>query len=115
MSARTDPWRALMALLRPDAHRWLGLGVLMATGSGLALTGPLVVRRLVDRSTMGATTGELARLAAIFLVVAVVTQLIAVGVAWCATVVAWTTSLTSPGSNPCSRARASIPAATARP
>jgi len=47
MSATTARWRALGALLRPDAVRWAGLGALVAVGSGLILTGPLIVRERV--------------------------------------------------------------------
>jgi ABC-type multidrug transport system fused ATPase/permease subunit len=70
----------------------MGLGAIVALGSGLSLSGPLVVRRIVDRANDGATAGELVRLAALFLALAVATQLIAVGVAWFATVAAWTTT-----------------------
>jgi ATP-binding cassette, subfamily B, bacterial len=79
-------------LLRPDARRWAVLGVLVAIGSGFALAGPLVVRRIVDRATDGATAGELTRLAAVFLALAIATQFVAVTVAWNATVAAWTTT-----------------------
>jgi ATP-binding cassette, subfamily B, bacterial len=91
-TATPDRWRALGALLRPDARRWVVLGVLVAIGSGFALAGPLVVRRIVDRATDGASAGELTRLAAVFLAFAVATQLLAVTVAWYATVAAWTTT-----------------------
>ena len=73
--------RALIALLRPDARRWAGLGALVAMGSLLLLTGPLVVRQIVDRATEGADTAELVRLAVVFLAIAVVTQVVAVVVA----------------------------------
>ena len=84
--------RALIALLRPDARRWVGLGALVATGSLLLLTGPLVVRQIVDRATEGADTAELVRLAVVFLVIAVVTQVVAVVVARQATIAAWRTT-----------------------
>jgi ABC-type multidrug transport system fused ATPase/permease subunit len=84
--------RALLALLRPDAPRWLALGVLLAVGSALALAGPVVVRAIVDRATDGATTAEIARLAAAFLAIAVATQVIAVVVARQATINAWRTT-----------------------
>ncbi len=84
--------RALTALLRPDARRWVGLGALVATGSLLLLTGPLVVRQIVDRATEGADTAELARLAVVFLAVAVLTQVVAVIVARQATITAWRTT-----------------------
>jgi ABC-type multidrug transport system fused ATPase/permease subunit len=88
----TARWRALAALLRPDAWRWVGLGALVATGSGLILTGPLIVRGIVDRATRGTTSGALTRLAVLFLIVAVATQLINMAVAWMATVTAWHTT-----------------------
>jgi len=92
MSATTARWRALGALLRPDAVRWAGLGALVAVGSGLILTGPLIVREIVDRATEGTTTAELSKLAVLFLLVAVATQLINMAVAWVATVTAWHTT-----------------------
>lgn len=90
----TSRGRALIALLRPDARRWVGLGVLLAVGSALSLAGPLVVREVVDRATNGAETAEIARLAVTFLVIAVAIQVIAVAVVRRATVVAWNTTNT---------------------
>jgi ATP-binding cassette subfamily B protein len=85
-------WRALGALLRPDVWRWVGLGVLVAIGSALTIAGPLVVRRIVDTATDGATADQITRLALIFLAIAVIAQLISVVVAWLATVAAWRTT-----------------------
>ncbi|HEY7626324.1 MAG TPA: ABC transporter ATP-binding protein [Ilumatobacteraceae bacterium] len=92
MANPTARWRALAALLRPDAWRWVGLGALVATASGLMLTGPLIVRRIVDLATNGTTTAQLTKLALVFLVVAAAMQLINVAVAWVATVTAWHTT-----------------------
>ena len=69
-----------------------GLGALVAAGSGLILTGPLIVREIVDKATNGATKGELSRLAVLFLIVAIATQLINMAVAWMATITAWHTT-----------------------
>ncbi len=92
MSPATSRWRALAALLRPDAWRWTGLGALVATGSAFILTGPLIVRGIVDKATAGTTTSQLSRLAVLFLIVAVATQLINMAVAWMATITAWHTT-----------------------
>ncbi len=85
-------WSALAALLRPDRHRWLALGLLVAVASALGLAGPVVIRRIIDRATEGATTSDIARLAIVFLVIAGAAQLAQVAVAWSATVAAWTTT-----------------------
>jgi len=85
-------WRALLALLRPDARRWAVLGALLAVGSALALAGPLVVRLVVDRAAGGADAADIVRLAVAFLVIAVVVQVVEVVVARQATVVAWSTT-----------------------
>jgi ABC-type multidrug transport system fused ATPase/permease subunit len=85
-------WRALGALLRPDRWRWAGLGALVALASALTITGPLVIRRIVDTATDGTTAAEITRLAAIFLAIAVVSQFLAVVVSWLATVLAWRTT-----------------------
>ena len=92
MSPATSRWRALAALLRPDAGRWVGLGALVAVGSALMLTGPLIVRGIVDKATDGTTTSQLTQLAVLFLIVAVATQLINMAVAWMATITAWHTT-----------------------
>lgn len=84
--------RALGALLRPDAWRWTGLGALVALSSGLTITGPLVIRRIIDEATDGATSAEISRLAMVFLAIAVATQMLAVMVAWLATMAAWRTT-----------------------
>ena len=96
MSQGTSRWRALAALLRPDTRRWVGLGALVGASSALSLTGPLVVRRIVDVATAGVgkhgTAGRITALAILFLVIAVAAQLITVVVAWFATVTAWRTT-----------------------
>ncbi len=56
------------------------------------LTGPLIVRGIVDKATDGTTSGQLTQLAALFLIVAVATQLINMAVAWMATITAWHTT-----------------------
>ena len=50
------------------------------------------MRGIVDKATDGATTNELSRLAVLFLIVAVATQLINMAVAWMATITAWHTT-----------------------
>jgi ATP-binding cassette, subfamily B, bacterial len=84
--------RALVALLRPDAKRWAGLGALLGVSSALMLAGPLVVRRIVDEATDGADTATFVRLALLFLAIAIATQVIAVVVIRFATITAWGTT-----------------------
>lgn len=89
---RTRDPRALTRLLRPHARRWAGLAVLVAAGSLLLLAGPLVIRRIVDRATDGASTGELQRLALVFLAIVIVGQVVEIVVVRAATVGAWRTT-----------------------
>lgn len=84
--------RALIALLRPDAARWLALAAMVGASSGLALGGPLIVRQVVDRATSGAAASELRGLALVFLAIVVVGQVVAVVVARAATIAAWRTT-----------------------
>lgn len=88
----TSRGRALLALLRPDARRWVLLSVLLAIASALSLAGPLLVRTIIDRATAGTDTATVVRFAVGFLAIAVVTQAISVVVAWFATVTAWRTT-----------------------
>ncbi len=92
MSSRTRRSRALFALLRPDAGRWVALGATVASASALALAAPLVVRQIVDRAAAGSGAQELRNLALVFLTIAVVAQVVAVLVARMATVTAWRTT-----------------------
>ncbi len=93
MSSRSPAsTRTLAHLLRPAAGRWFALGCVVAVGSLLALAGPLVVRELVDRAVAGSDERELQVLAAIFLAVAVVRQVLSVLTARAATSLAWTTT-----------------------
>ena len=94
MASPTSRWRALAALLRPDARRWVGLGALVGSSSALALAGPLVVRKIVDIATVGGSDAQsrITTMAVVFLVIAIVTQLLLVAVAWFATVTSWRTT-----------------------
>ncbi len=93
MAQRSESrWSALGALLWPDRARWSALGALVACTSALMLAGPLVVRRLVDRAGDGADSSEISGLAVVYLVIALLAQLVAVVVAWLATTAAWTTT-----------------------
>jgi ATP-binding cassette subfamily B protein len=91
-SPHRDQRAALVRLLRPHARRWAGLAVLVATSSLLLLAGPLVIRRIVDRATTGAETGELQRLAILFLVIVVIGQVVEIVVVRAATISAWRTT-----------------------
>lgn len=92
MTVGTSRWRALGALLRPDAWRWGIVGGLVAASSGLSLAGPLVVRKIVDDARGGADADSLVRLAALFLAIAVAAQLLTVAFTWSATITAWHTT-----------------------
>lgn len=92
MATATSRWRALAALLKPDAGRWVGLGLLVAVGSAGSLAGPLVVRHIVDSARAGTTSAHLTTLALLFLSLALANQVITVAVAWFATVTAWRTT-----------------------
>ncbi len=79
-------------LVHERRRRWVVLGALVAAGSALLLAGPLVVRRIVDSATDGASATELRRLALAFLAIVVVGQVVEVLVARSATAAAWSTT-----------------------
>jgi ATP-binding cassette subfamily B protein len=85
----TSRRRALTALIRPDARRWAVLGALIAAASAGSLAGPLIVRQIVDEARRGATAEEVVRLGVLFLIVAVLTQVLNVVVVASATRAAW--------------------------
>lgn len=81
--------RALIALTRRSAGRWVALAVLVAAGSACTLAGPLVVRELIDEVTGGASVGRVRSLAGAFLAIVVAGQALGVLVVWWATATAW--------------------------
>jgi len=85
-------WRALADLLRPDALRWSVVVGIVALNAGLALAGPLIIRRIIDEATQGTTTSQVLTLALLYLGLAVLMQVLAVVIAWTATTVAWRTT-----------------------
>lgn len=70
----------------------MALGALVAVSSGFVVAGPVVVRTIVDRAVDGTTTAEVVRLSLLFLALAIAAQLLAVVVAWFATITAWRTT-----------------------
>jgi ABC-type multidrug transport system fused ATPase/permease subunit len=91
-SEKPDRWRALGALLRPDATRWGFVALVIALGAALAVIAPLVVRRIIDEAADGTTAARVTQLALVYLAIAVAMQAIAVLVAWLATMSAWHTT-----------------------
>lgn len=89
---QTSRWRALAALIRPDAARWAWVGALVGLSSAMTLAGPLVVRQIVDDAKGGATASHLVKLAGFFLAIAIGAQLLTVAFTWTATVTAWHTT-----------------------
>lgn len=90
--SRSRDSRALVRLLRPHAGRWIALALLVGASSSLLLSGPLVIRRIVDRATDGAGVSELRTLALLFLAVVVTVQVLEIVVVRAATVGAWRTT-----------------------
>jgi ATP-binding cassette subfamily B protein len=69
----------LRAYLRPQWRSVLALAALLAAGIALQLANPQLLRVFIDQALGGAELGALARLAAVFLAVAVLSQLVVVG------------------------------------
>lgn len=85
-------WRATAALISPNASRYAVLvSVVVATGL-LTLTGPIILRAVIDRAGGGASTSELSLLAVAYLLVALVAQSSALVVAYLSTTAAWETA-----------------------
>lgn len=61
------------------------LGVCLGAGLGLALAGPLLLRRFIDLSLGAAPTGSLLGISLAFLAVAIATQVVSIAVTWLAT------------------------------
>jgi ABC-type multidrug transport system fused ATPase/permease subunit len=65
------------------------MAVVLTISASLPLIGPLLISALVDRAVAGAPTDELLPLAAAYVAVAVLAQVLAVAVVWTSTALVW--------------------------
>ncbi|MEK5056771.1 ABC transporter [Paenibacillus sp. FSL H7-0326] len=79
----------LLRYLKPVKGRLLLLLVMLLTSTGLQLLNPQIVQRFIDTAAGGGLLGTLFQLAGIYLVVAVVNQLITVAVSYFGNDVSW--------------------------
>ncbi|OPG99855.1 ABC transporter [Chryseobacterium mucoviscidosis] len=84
---RSMSW--LLQYLRPVKGRLALLMVMLLTSTGLQLLNPQIIKRFIDTAASGGVLTNLIQLAGLFLVVAVVNQLITVAVSYLGNDVAW--------------------------
>ncbi len=65
------------------------MGVVLSISAALPLVGPLLLRAFVDRAIAGAPAGDLVPLAAAYVILALVAQLLTVGVVYASTALVW--------------------------
>ncbi len=91
MNADLSRYRDLLARYVVIQRRGVALlAVLLAANIGLQLAGPQLLRRFIDGALRGEARSTLIALAVVFLVLAVITQIVAVGETYVAENVGWT-------------------------
>ncbi|HUP86511.1 MAG TPA: ABC transporter ATP-binding protein [Acidimicrobiales bacterium] len=80
------------AYLRPHRLRLTLLAILFFAGVGLQLVNPLLAKTFIDRASAGVATGDLVRIAAAFLAIALLTQLATVAEVYVAEDLGWRTT-----------------------
>ena len=90
MEPSIDPRRVLRAHLWPRRRALAGLIGALGVGAVLPLLGPIILGHFVDRAIAGASTGELAGVGVVYLVVATGAQASTVVRTWVASRQAWT-------------------------
>lgn len=83
---------ALLGLMKPHAGRWVAVLGLVALSAGALITGPLILRRVVDRALDGADATEIRDLGLLFIAIATVGLIATVASVYAATVSAWRTT-----------------------
>ena len=86
---RRGHWRALVGLITPNVGTVAVMGLLLMLSGVLPLLGPILVAAFIDAAVDGSGTDRLTLLAAVYVGLAVVGQVLAVTVAWVATDLAW--------------------------
>ena len=79
----------LLTYLRPERTRVIMLALLLLGSIGLQLANPQILKRFLDQATAGAADATLATAAVIFMVVAVLQQVLTVGATYFSENVAW--------------------------
>jgi ATP-binding cassette subfamily B protein len=87
---RTRSWVILGRYLRPQRRRALGLGLLLVGGVGLQLVNPQILRSFIDRAMAGEAFGRLLGMAALFIGVAMISQVVTVAATYLSARVGWT-------------------------
>lgn len=83
-------WHLLATYLRPQGRRTVLLGALLLGSIALQLVSPQILARFIDRAIAGDSLNSLLRLAALFLGIALVTQILNLSEVWVAENVGWT-------------------------
>jgi ATP-binding cassette subfamily B protein len=82
--------RLLLDYLRPQQRRVLMLGLLLLTNIVLQLINPQITRQFLDQALAGAAMNTLTTLAILFIAIALIQQVVAVGATYLGENVAWT-------------------------
>jgi ATP-binding cassette subfamily B protein len=85
-----DYWDLLAKHIRSQKGRFTLLGALLLSGIGLQVVNPQIMRYFIDTAQQGVVTNKLTEAAVIFIVVALVQQVVGVGAAYVGENVAWT-------------------------
>ncbi|MBR2564588.1 MAG: ABC transporter ATP-binding protein [Paenibacillus sp.] len=79
----------LLRYLKPVKGKLVVLLVMLLTSTGLQLLNPQIIQRFIDTAASGGILADLMRLAGLFLLIAVMNQLITIGVSYLGNDVAW--------------------------
>ena len=85
-----DYWVLLSRYLRAQLGIVIGVGTLLFLQIGLQLINPQIMRRFIDDAQSGSPLATLVRIAVIFLVIALLTQIVSVLAAYAGERVGWT-------------------------
>ena len=89
---RSLHWRATARLIRPDARRYALLSLVVVISAAVTLTGPVILREIIDRAVAGDGDAPIAPLAAAYLAAAIGSQAAALWVSYLTTTSAWHTA-----------------------
>ena len=83
-------WQLLSRHIRPQMGRFILLGLLLFSGIGLRVVNPQIIRTFIDTVIEGGESARLVNAAVLFIVVALLQQVLGVSAAYTGEYVAWT-------------------------